>query len=64
LPPERSSCWSARTRRRKQAPGKRTKSLSDVAAGDVRDILKYFGERTVPAIWWPEVPGEESLPPA
>jgi hypothetical protein len=22
-----------------------------------------FGERTVPALWWPESPGQESLPP-
>jgi hypothetical protein len=38
--------------------------LSNIAAGDVRDMLDHFGERTVPALWWPENPGQESLPPA
>ena len=38
--------------------------LTNVAAGDVRDVLDHFCERTVTAIWWPETPGHESLPPA
>jgi hypothetical protein len=37
-------------------------TLSNVAAGDVRDTLDHFGERTVTAIWWPEITGRESLP--
>jgi hypothetical protein len=36
--------------------------LSNVAASDVRDTLDHFGERTVTALWWPEIPGHESLP--
>ena len=52
-----------RTRRTKQA-WEEEGILSNVAAGDVRDVLDYFGERTVPALWWPESPGQESLPPA
>jgi hypothetical protein len=39
-------------------------SLSSAAAGDVRDTIDHFGERTVPALWWSESPGQESLPPA
>lgn len=36
--------------------------LPNVAAGDVRDTLDHFGERTVTATWWPQIPGRESLP--